>query len=70
MEGLCEVNELKSKEKSTFKSKDRPSKLEYRYWLVVKLKAIECKKDFSLLFIFLRLSPGFPIFNISRRSFS
>ena len=37
---------------------ERSSKSEYRYQLVVRLKAIEYKENSFLLFIFLFLPPG------------
>ena len=60
-----EVNELESEREMCFLI-ERSSNLEHKYWFVVRLKAIEYKEDFSLLFIFLRPLSGFLIFIISR----
>ena len=51
-----EINKLKNKKESVFIKIS--SKSEYKYWLVVRLKAIEYKEDFFLLFIFLLLLPS------------
>ena len=47
------INKLKDERKSAFIK--RFSKSKCRYWLVIKLKAFEYKKNFSLLLIFLLL---------------
>ena len=52
---LHEINELKDESKSAFIEKS--SKSEYKYWLIVRLKAIKYKKDFFQLFSFLFLLP-------------
>ena len=52
-ERLHEINKLKDEMKNIFIKKSLKS--EYRYWLIIRLKVIKYKEDFSLLFIFLLL---------------
>ena len=63
------LSEKKSREIHKQEEK-KSSKSECRYWLIVKLKDIKYKEDLSLLFIFLRLPPGFLTFNVLKRDSS